>query len=170
MMTTAQSDRIGISGQVSQIPLPPEARALSTLARIDYADAFIVDAGRDRTAEQWVRAVFNGAPLTVRTRLVTGWLGLGLKLGPPWSPGRVLGWKVAHTSPTVVRLAADSLVGLRAELLFCADPGGLLFATLIQQTNPAARAVWLRVTPTHQKVVHSLLRHAAGRARSSTRV
>lgn len=163
-MTTTQTDRVVLPGRVRQVLLPADARALSTLARVDYEDAFIVEAGGARTAEQWTRAVFNDAPLAVRARLVSGWTGLGLKLGAPWSADRVLGWRVQKSSPSVVLLAAESLLGLQAELLFRSEPGGLLFATFVQQENPAARAVWARITSTHQQVVRSLLDHAARRA------
>ena len=49
------------TAQVRQVSLPAGSRALSTLARIDYADAFTTRPGagraRDRTGEQWARAV-----------------------------------------------------------------------------------------------------------------
>ena len=160
-MTTTQTDRAGTPSRVRQVLLPPDARRLSTLSRIDYEDAFIVDAAGGRTAQQWTRAVFNDAPLAVRARLVSGWTGLGLNLAGPSSARRVLGWKVQRSSPDVMLLAADSILGLRAELLFRTEPRGLLFATLIQQNNPAARALWARVIPTHERVVRSLLEHAA---------
>jgi hypothetical protein len=164
MMTTTEADRVVLPGRVRQVLLPADARALSTLARVDYDDAFIVEAGGERTAERWTGAVFNDAPLAVRARLVSGWVGLGLKLGAPWSADHVLGWRVQRRSPSVVLLAAESLLGLHAELLFRSEPRGLLFATFVQQDNPAARAVWVRVTSTHQQVVRSLLDHAARRA------
>src|ERR1700742_1137373 len=145
MMTTTQTDRAGTPSRVSQVPLPPDARRLSTLSRVDYEDAFIVDAAGRRTAEQWARAVFNDAPVAVRARLVSGWTGLGLKLARPSSASRVLGWKVRHNSPNVMLLAADSILGLQAELLFRTEPRGVLFATMIQQNNAAARALWARI-------------------------
>jgi len=152
---------------VSQIPLPQDARALSTLPRIDYEDAFAVTADVEQPAAEWARAVVKDAPLRVRRGLWLGWIALGLKLGPPWSSDRVLGWKVKHSDPTVVLLAADSWLGLRAELLFRSEADGLLFATLIQQTNPAARALWAAMTPRHQRVVRSLLTHAADRCHAA---
>ena len=163
MVTTTETDRVVVSGLVSQVVLPPDAPELSTLSRVDYEDAFIVDAGGERTAEQWARAVFDDAPLAVRARLVSGWMGLGLKLGGPRSAHHVLGWKVQQSSPSVLLLAAESMLGLEAELLFRTEPRGLLFATFVQQNNPAARAIWARMTSTHQRVVHSLLDHAARR-------
>jgi hypothetical protein len=83
--------------------------------RIDYADAFRVDAGVERTPGDWVRAVIDDAPLAVRARLFTGWLALGLRLGLPWSPRRVLGWKVQHCDGHFVLLTANSWLGLRQE-------------------------------------------------------
>jgi len=150
-----------MTASVNQIPLPQGARGLSTLPRIDYEDAFAVRAAAERSATQWVGPVIQDAPPNVRRRLWLGWIALGLKLGPPWSRDRVLGWKVKHSDPAFVLLAADSWLGLRAELLFRSEPDGLLFATLIQLTNPAARALWAAITPHHVHVVRSLLKHAA---------
>lgn len=148
---------------VSQISLPAQARALSTLERVDYADAFRVAAGVQRTPQQWVDAVLRDAPAGVRARLVLGWCALGLRLGAPWSADRVLGWRVQHTDDRFVRLTADSWLGLRGQLLFSSEPGGLLFATVIQHTSPVARLAWPAITDRHQRVVRSLLRHAARR-------
>jgi hypothetical protein len=156
---------------VTQIPVPAEVRALSTLDRIDYADAFRVDVGAvlGRTGEQWARAMLTDAPLRVRAKLVCGWSVFGLRLGPPWSPRRVLGWQVRRGGPDSallgsVLLGARSWAGMPGELLFRPEPRGVLFATFVQLDNPAARARWARVAPTHQRVVRSLLTHAARRA------
>ena len=66
---TASSDR------VRQVDVPSSVRALSTLTRIDYADTFLVDIGpEERTAEQCAREILEGAPLAIRTRLLSGWL------------------------------------------------------------------------------------------------
>ena len=152
-----------VSPTVTQVSLPADARALSALPRIDYEDAFVVRGGAERTPRQWASAVIDDAPARVRARLYMGWLGLGLRLGPPWSSHRVLGWRVARNEPDWLLLTASSWLGLRGELLFRSEPDGLLFATLIQQRTPVARSVWARITATHQQVVRSLLRHAANR-------
>lgn len=148
---------------VSQISLPDDARTLSTLARIDYVDAFAVTADVERTSPQWVDAVLQDAPPKVRRRLWLGWTALGLKLGPPWSSDRVLGWNVQHSDADFVLLAANSWLGFRGQLLFRGEPRGLLFATFLQQGNPATRALWAAFTPRHLHVVRSLLTHAARR-------
>ena len=162
-MTTLQQTREGPDRWVSAVTLPAQARALSTLSRIDYEDAFRLDAGIQRSAEYWVRAMLNDAPLVVRSRLVAGWLALGLNLREPWSADRVLGWKVQHNDADVVLLAADSWLGLRGQLLFVSEPGGLLFGTLVQQNNRLVHSLWNAITDTHQHVVQSLLVHAARR-------
>ena len=89
-----------------------------------------------------------------------GWTALGLKLGPPWSSDRVLGWKVEHSDPSFVLLTANSWLGLHGQLLFRSEPTGLLFATFVQLTNPAARRLWAAITPRHQHVVRSARRVA----------
>jgi hypothetical protein len=162
-MTATQRTREVPHRSVSAVALPADARTLTTLSRIDYTDAFLLDAGVARPADEWVRATLNDAPLGVRTRLVAGWLALGLNLRGPWSARRVLGWRVQHSDPSFVLLAADSWLGLRGQLLFRSEARGLLFATFIQQNNPVVRSLWVKLTPRHQQVVHSLLAHAARR-------
>jgi hypothetical protein len=165
-MTSARAHRVLPTATVSEVSLPADARALSTLSRIDYEDAFIVDAGVERTAREWAHAVVDDAPLAVRARLLLGWTALGLRLGPPWSSRRVLGWKVRRGGPDFVLLAANSWLGLRGELLFRSEPRGMLFATLVQQNTPVARGVWAGITARHQRVVRWLLANAARREAS----
>src|SRR5580693_2110822 len=63
---TAGSEELRPAGRgaVQQASLPPGAMNLSTLARVDYHDAFLADASRhpDRTAAQWARAMLSDAP------------------------------------------------------------------------------------------------------------
>ena len=71
-----------MTAMVRQVDLPPSARELSTLPRIDYSDAFLFDVGstRDVSAEDLMREVLEGAPLAVRTQLLSGWSAIGLKV------------------------------------------------------------------------------------------
>ena len=148
-----------------QIAVPPAARALSTLRRIDYEDAFFVAAspGQEGSGEQWARAVLEGAPLMVRARLLRGWCLLGLRLGWPGSRRRILGWRIRRADPDFVLLSAGSRLGMPGELLFKREDSGLLFATFVQQRNSLARAIWGRAEPAHERVVSSLLTQAARR-------
>jgi hypothetical protein len=160
-----EAQQVTAPRMVTQIPVPAQARELATLSRIDYADAFRVDLGAtlQRSAADWARATLAEAPPLVRAKLMLGWSGLGLRLGSPWSPGHVLGWPVRSNHPDHVVLAARSWLGLPAELLFLAEPCGVLFATFVRQDNPAVRNLWARITPTHERVVRSLLTDAARR-------
>ena len=93
------------TSSVRRLPVPPEIRDLSTLARVDYADTFRVDvaASPRRSALEWARAVLDDAPLATRTRLLAGWSALGLKLAVT-DPAAVLGWRVRRSAPDQVLL------------------------------------------------------------------
>ena len=140
---------------VRQVAVPAAVRALSTLDRVDYADAFRVKLSdvRSRTAEEWARAVLEDAPLAVRGQLLSGWSSLGLKVGR----GSVLGWHVRSSTPDVLLLGAGSRIGMPGELLFKRERHGLLFATFVRQGNPVARALWGRVERVHVATVRGLL-------------
>ena len=146
---------------VRQIAVPASARALSTLAHIDYEDAFIVDVGdpRARSGERWARAIFDEAPNSLRLRLWSAWRMLGLRLAPPTSLQHVLGWSIRRKTTELVLLGADSLIGMPAELLVQRQPDSLLFDTFVQQSNPIAQAIWAATRPTHERTLPSVLNH-----------
>jgi hypothetical protein len=147
---------------VRQVALPPAARALSTLARIDYSDAFLVESGSAQqwSAEQWARAVLEDAPVAIRTKLLLGWSTIGLK---PATRGSLLGWAIRVNTPAFVLLGRGSLIGMPGELLFKSEPEGLLFATFVHHANHVARAVWAAVEPAHVRIVRHLLEQAGRR-------
>jgi hypothetical protein len=153
---------------VREVALPPGARALSTLARVDYEDAFRVEVGsaRDRTAAEWARAIVEGAPASLRHGLRRGWSALGYRLGPTRSERFVLGWEVRRSTPDFVLLGATSRLGMPAELLLKRQQQALLFATFVQKQNPLARIVWAAVEPGHRPVVRYVLEQAAARVRA----
>jgi hypothetical protein len=147
-------------GGVRQINVPPAARDLSTLRRIDYADAFLVkvDDPKQRTAEQWARSILDDAPPNLYLTLWGAWIMLGLRLASPFSKRHVLGWEVRDTAADHVLLGARSRIGMPAELLVTRRADALLFDTFVQQGNPLARAVWAATKPTHHRVLPALLR------------
>jgi hypothetical protein len=154
-------------GRVRQVALPPAARALSTLSHVDYEDAFLVETGsaQDRTAEQWARAILEDAPSAMRSALRWAWSALGLQLGSTGSDRFVLGWEVRHSTPDFALLGAGSRLGLPAELLLKRRQQTLLFATLVQQENHIARAVWAGIEHGHRRVVRYVLEQAGDRER-----
>jgi hypothetical protein len=153
----------GAAGNARQVAVPPPARALSTLPRVDYEDAFRLetDPSRRQTGEQWARAILEGAPITVRRRLLWAWYALGLKLGSTRNERSLLGWEVRRSTPEYALLGAGSRLGMPAELLFKRERDTLLVATFVQQKNPIARAMWAQVAPRHRHVVPRLLERAA---------
>ena len=126
-------------GSVSQVAVPPSARALSSLPRIDYEEAFLVETGptHGRTSEQWARAVLEDAPSETRHALRWGWFALGLKHGPTRSDRFVLGWEIRRSTPDLALLGSDSRIGMPAELLLERRQDKLLFATFLQHKNPS---------------------------------
>ena len=143
---------------VRRLHVPAGIRAESTLARVDYADTFVVDVGGSGrcTAEAWARTVLEGAPLAMRARLLSGWTALGLKLAIG-KPEAVLGWEIRRNAPDAVLLGADGRLGLAGELLFRREGDDLRFATFVRVDNRAARLAWGRVEGVHDPVVRSLL-------------
>jgi hypothetical protein len=155
-----------LPGRVREVALPPAARALSTFGRIDYHDAFLVqaDPDRGRTAGQWARVMLEEAPDSTQHSLRRGWSTLGLELGPARSDHCVLGWEIRRTTPDVALLGVRGRRGLSGELLFERQPGALLFATFVHLDNRVARVLWAGIAPRHRRVVRSLLEQASVRA------
>jgi hypothetical protein len=149
-------------GTVQQIELPPEARAVATLERPGYTDAFVVDVA-PRSAEAWGRAVLEDAPGRTRAALLAGWTSLGLAIDLRLPADHVLGWPVRRNEPDVLLLGAGSRVGMPAQLLFLRRPEGFLFATLVRPENPVARRMWAAIERTHVRTVRDLLEGAGRR-------
>jgi len=144
---------------VRRIELRADELELCGLERIDYYDAFfaetaLADGG---SGEDWARAVLEGAPLQIRSALLAGWTGLGLKLGAAGAQGHVLGWELLRSDADHALLAAGSRLGMPAELLFKRRPGGLLLATFVRQENAIASKLWAGIAPVHRRVVPHVL-------------
>ena len=129
---------------------------LSTLPRLDYTDAFVVETGPSEhlTGKQWARAMLEGAPPDA-TCAATGLGGLGLKLGSMQDDQLVLGWDVAQLGRTSPCSAPSSPLGLMGEVLFKRRRHTLLLATFIQLDSSLMRAVWLGFAPGHGQAVRS---------------
>jgi hypothetical protein len=152
--------------RVRQVSPLPANQTVSTLGRIDYEDAFVVDVGptHTRRAEQWLRVILVDAPPTVRLRLLAGWSMIGLKLGLAGSSRTMLGWTIRAAGADFVLLGVESRIGMPGELLLRREEHQLLFATFVRQDNALARAVWSAVEPGHVRTVRSLLEHASRRS------
>jgi hypothetical protein len=148
-----------------QVAVPAAARALCTLSQIDYEDAFLVEAGaaQQPTASDWVKAVFDDAPIAVKVKLLLGWSAIGLIPAVNRSTESVLGWEIRTSTPDFVLLGRSSLIGMPGQLLFKREPDALLFATFVQHDNPVARTVWAATEPRHVPIVRDLLGQAGRR-------
>ncbi len=165
-MTTAPiNSDIETQQRVRQIAVPADARALSTLAHIDYQDAFVVrvDDLHGRPAEQWARVLLERAPGHVRRGLQSGWTAIGLKLGGKPAERFVLGWEIRSSAPEFVLLGAGSRIGMPAELLLVRQRETLLFCTFVQQDSQVARTMWAGTEPLHVPIVRRLLEHGSRR-------
>ena len=145
--------------QARQVPLPPSARALSSLPRIDYEDCFVAETehAMELSAEEWARRILEEAPTRFKLSAPATWFALGLKHGLPWSGENILGWPVRRSEPDFVLLSAQSWTGMPAELLIKRDRNSVLLATLIQQKGPVMKRVWSLVEGPHQRIVPALL-------------
>jgi hypothetical protein len=150
--------------RASRVGVTEGMRASSTLARRDYEASWEVTTANlpHRSAEQWVRAMLEGAPRLLRTFVVWGWVaGLGFRLGPRPSPNHVLGWTIVNSSPDVIVLSVQSLVVGTSQFVLRVEGTRVVLANFVQYERRGARAVWSIVQPLHHRVVPFLLGHAA---------
>jgi hypothetical protein len=152
---------------VRQITPPPGTRSASTLGRVDYEDAFVVDVCEPSalSAEQWMRMILEGASAAVRIQLLSGWSALGLRVGLPSADRSVLGWQIRAADSDFILLGAESWVGMPGELFLRREADRLLFATFVRHDNAFVRALWARVVPTHVRMVQELLARAGSERR-----
>lgn len=125
----------------------------------DYTDVFEVTlAGVDAlSAEQWSRAVLEGAPRPVRWFLLTGWRAvLGLRLGPPSSPDHVLGWRIASNDAEMIRLESHSSL-MTAWLILRVTGSTVVLSTNVDYARRMSRPLWAAVGPIHRRTIPYLL-------------
>jgi hypothetical protein len=145
----------------TEIPVRDDIRELSRFPVTDYADSFQVKADNAaRSAEQWARAMFEGAPVGLRTFLVRTWPLFGVRLGPLHSAGYVLGWRILKSTPDFVVLQASSGAGVTVRLVVMADGATVLAGTFVRCKGLFGRAVWFGIAPIYRLVVSRLLGEA----------
>jgi Protein of unknown function (DUF2867) len=142
---------------------PTAAKDPGVLAGPDYLDATAcaVD-GAARTAEDWARATFEGAPGPVRVVLRLGWRwGLRLGLGPYPAPGHVLGWPILDGAPDRMVLGVRSSVLGPCRLVVQVEPDRMVLTTVIRYEHRISRPVWTVVGPLHRLITRLLVTRAA---------
>lgn len=147
----------------TEIPVRDDARERSRFPVTDYADNFETEAEvstAPRSAEQWARVMFEGAPVGLRTLLVRTWPLLGVRLGPLYSAGYVLGWRILKSTPDFVVLQARSGAGITVRLVVQTDGRSVLAGTFVRCQGLLARALWFAIAPIHRLVLSRLLGEA----------
>ncbi len=109
--------------------------------------------------------LWNAPPPPCGERSSRDGSAIGLKLGAERAKRFVLGWEIRRDTPEFVLLGAESRIGMPAELLLKREEHALLFATLVQQDNQIARAVWAGTEPVHVPIVRRILDQASRRCR-----
>ena len=154
-MTTITGDALAL------IDVPEAIRALDTLANPDYVDVFRITTNEatSRSAEQWIRAAFEDAPLTRRFAFIPWRLLLGLRLGPRHSPDHVHGWKIADRGDNWIRVEASSWF-MTAHAVVRVDERDVSVALFVRYDRPIAALVWPPLSIGHRRAMPVVLRQA----------
>jgi deazaflavin-dependent oxidoreductase (nitroreductase family) len=142
------------------IALTSQLARHSRLSGIDYADVYRGRSTRPRSAESWIRRIFEDAPASLRWFLLVGWRVLGARLGPLHSPDYVLGWRIDANEPTWIRLSVEWRIGLSADLVLSVDGSAVTLSTFVQHHNRVARYAWATLVPIHHVTTRYLVRRA----------
>lgn len=143
-----------------RVKVPEQIRALDGLQQPGYADAFEITAdGIERSAEAWVRSVFEGLPRWQRVVLLLAWrVVLGFRPGPA-DPAHVLGWRISTATPGVVTLEqSSSLMG--AHIVLWVSGPRLLLVTQVRRENLAGRVLWSAAAIVHRRCIPYALNRA----------
>lgn len=142
--------------------VPPSTFALSSLPRVDYADAFSLATDVRADPEPWARAMFGDTPGPAE-RFV--WRGLlGLRLGKGTSPETVAGWRIRGRGSDWIGLEAASWM-IDAELLVQVARGRVRLYTLLHYRKLPGRIVWTPLSAVHRRLAPGLLAEGEERVR-----
>ena len=148
--------------QSLEIPVPNAVAGLHLLDRVDYQDAYCIDTRVERTPEQWMRTILEGAPrwFQVAWPAILGTLA-GLRFGPRSASDHVLGWKIVDDRPDAFVIGLESSRGLVVRLIALAPPGQAVFATQLLLETSYARRLWSVARPGHRYFAPYLLARAS---------
>ncbi|MGO8769376.1 MAG: hypothetical protein ACLQIK_23530 [Mycobacterium sp.] len=149
------------SATVRQLGISNDLLLVTTLSDVMYVDAHVLETphARERTAEQWARAIMEDVTEAKRAHLTAAWATIELDLAPN-AEGAVAGWRIGSSKPEHVLLQANSLLGFRGELALNVTDSAVQLATFVTMRDAHARDAWFRVVPAHLAFVRSLLEHA----------
>jgi hypothetical protein len=146
--------------------VPAAASALNLFDRVDYEDAFRTRSFLDRTPQELMRDVLEGAPawFLYAWSNILGKAVLGQGLDLRHGPDRVAGWKIVEDNGEMFAIGFDTPRGLDARLFACTSPSEELVGTQIRLNSPYARRWWPAIRLGHRFFLPYLLRRSARRA------
>jgi hypothetical protein len=159
-----------LPGRARRIEVPPADRPVGPSARpggYEVEFRIVVPEAASRSAEKWVRGVFEEAPRRWRWFLLVGWTAITCRLRPRRSPSRVLGWRVEESSHDVAVIAVRAWIGLTSRIVVSVDADTVTLGSFVEFSGPTeaiARIVWAMTIPLHERVLPHLLTAAAQRA------
>jgi hypothetical protein len=154
-------------GRARRVDVPETVLARDSLSDPNYTCAFEIDEQPDdtRTAEQWLRAMLEGAGPALRSFIVTGWLGvLRLRLGPRPSNDHILGWKILSATPTKIVIGVEGSTLSAHQVVQCQD-SKVVHVTIVHFDRSVAKAVWAVAAPIHVRTIPHFMNQA--RAKNS---
>lgn len=144
-----------------RVAIPDRVHAMGLLDRVDYGDAFAVDAPPEVVArynpDELAELAMGRAPRWVRALVrVAHQRVLGLRLAATSPPVPVPGWQLVRSGPDeVIYGVAGGLITPR--IVVMKEPSRVLVATLIRVDHPAAGPIVAAIKPVHRAVARYLL-------------
>jgi hypothetical protein len=151
---------IRVSTVVGVDEVPRSVRSLTSLADPDYIDLFTVTTpgARNRSPDEWARAVLEQTPLARRNARVL-WRLMGLRLGPQSSPDHVQGWRISARGDNWLRAETASWY-MTAQAVCLIEEGSVSASLSLRYDHPVAVLVWAVVSASHQRAMPIMLRQA----------
>ncbi|HEY1828248.1 MAG TPA: hypothetical protein VGF87_09510 [Acidimicrobiales bacterium] len=150
--------------QARTIERPEPMQALDTFETPDYTDAYEISivAVEQRTAEQWVRAIFEDAPRWLVRFMMFGWrFGLLIRLTP--APEKVLGWDIVDATDKWIVLESRSPF-LATHLITAVGDTTVIQSTSVRYDRRGAAVGWRPTVLLHRRILPYLVRHAVAQA------
>jgi hypothetical protein len=150
--------RLMSTPRARRVEVPRELAGEDAPSNTNYVSAFALTTANAQaaTAEQWSRAVFEGAPAPLRWLMLTGWERvLGLRLGARHSAAHVLGWPISESAANSITLQSRSRL-LAAENVLVVSETCVMWVTRVRFDRASGRPLWAMAKP-----IHHLLKRAS---------
>jgi hypothetical protein len=147
------------------VSVPESIMAEDELLAPNYTCAFEVDLQPTdtRTAEEWLRDMFEEARPALRRFILTGWVGvLRLRLGPRPAPNHVIGWQILSSTPEQIVIGVESPL-VSAHQVLRIQNGKIVHVTIVRFERSGAGLIWGAAAPIHVRTIPHLMQQASAR-------